>query len=195
VTLPVTATPTPFPYTGGTGNFTVSSNPSGCQFTATTPNPDWITNIAISGTTVTYTVAANGSYPAPARQGSIVVQGQSYMVNQEAAPNPNGPVISSGGITNAASYASGSPPNGGVAQGSYISIFGSNLGPNPAAQASAGQTLAANLGGVTISLTNGSSTVPIYPTFVAGPQINAIIPSNSPLGEWRGHGDIQRHHQ
>jgi uncharacterized protein (TIGR03437 family) len=111
-----------------------------------------------------------------------VVQGQTYTVDQEAPPNPNGPVISAGGVTNAASYASASPPNGGVAQGSYVSIFGQNLGPTQQAQASAGQTLSTNLGGVSISLSSGSTTVAVLPTFVAAPQINAIIPSNAPLG-------------
>ena len=113
---------------------------------------------------------------------SISVQGQTYTVNQEAAPNPNGPVISAGGVTNAASYASASPPTGGIAQGSYISIFGTKLGPNPAVQATAGVVLSTTLGGVSIKITNGTTSVDVIPTFVAAPQINAIVPSNAPLG-------------
>ncbi len=182
-TLSPAATPTNISANGGPGSFAVSATPASCLWTATTPNPTWITITDPSGPSpVNFKVAANGPYPAGTRQGYIMVQGQTYTVNQDAAAAPNAPVITAGGVTNAASYASASPPNGGVAQGSYISIFGSGLGPAAGAQAPAGSTLSPTLAGVSVKITGGSTSVDVLPTFVAGPQINAIVPSNAPLG-------------
>jgi uncharacterized protein (TIGR03437 family) len=182
-TLSPAATPTNISANGGTGSFAVNATPASCLWTATTPNPTWITITDPSGPSpVNFKVAANGPYPAGTRQGYIMVQGLTYTVNQDAAAAPNAPVITPGGVTNAASYASARPPNGGVAQGSYISIFGSGLGPAAGAQAPAGSTLSPTLAGVSVKITGGSTSVDVLPTFVAGPQINAIMPSNAPLG-------------
>ena len=182
-TLSPAATPTSISASGGTGSFTVTAAPTSCLWTATTPDPTWIAITDASGPSpVNFQVAANGPYPAGPRQGSILVQGQTYTVNQDAAPSPNAPLITAGGVTNAASYASASPPNGGVAQGSYISIFGTGLGPAAGAQAPAGSTLSPTLAGVSVTIANGAATFNVLPTFVAGPQINAIVPSNTPLG-------------
>ena len=182
-TLSPAATPTSISANGGTGSFAVTAAPTSCLWSATTPDPAWITIGNASGPSpVNFKVAANGPYPAAARQGFIMVQGQTYTVNQDAAPSPNAPVISSGGVTNAASYASASPPNGGVAQGSYISIFGTGLGPPAGAQAPAGAALSPTLAGVSVTIASGGSNYNVLPTFVAGPQINAIVPSNTPVG-------------
>jgi len=85
------------------------------------------------------------------------------------------------GIVNAASLLPPGLPNGAIARGSVFSIFGRNLGPAAAAQASA-FPLQTTLAGVSIRVTQGTTTVEAIPVFVRGDQINAILPSNTPLG-------------
>jgi uncharacterized protein (TIGR03437 family) len=190
--LPVTSGPTPpIPASGGPGySFAVQANPASCQWTAApadAASAAWITVRSPIGATngpgnVTYDVAAyNPATPsAGPRTGRITAAGQTYTVNQ-AAPAATGPAVSSGGITNAASYAAGDSSGPGVAQGSYISIFGSGLGPNPWVKANS-LPFGTSLGGVTIKITNGAAQVNVIPTFVSSSQINAIVPSNAPLG-------------
>ncbi len=84
------------------------------------------------------------------------------------------------GIVNAASFTPPGLPGGAVAQGSTISIFGSNLGP--ASSPTLAFPLQTTLGGVSITLTQGSTAVKAIPVFVSPGQINAIVPSNTPLG-------------
>lgn len=60
-------------------------------------------------------------------------------------------------------------------------IFGRNLGPATAAQVSA-YPLPVTLQGVSIKVMQGSQTVDAYPAYVSATQINAIMPSNAPLG-------------
>jgi uncharacterized protein (TIGR03437 family) len=83
-------------------------------------------------------------------------------------------------IVNAASYANPALPNSGVAQGSLFTIFGKNLGPSKSP--STAFPLSTTLGGVTISVSQDSTTVPAIPLFVGPTQINAIMPSTAPLG-------------
>lgn len=85
------------------------------------------------------------------------------------------------GIVNAASYAGLGLPNSSVAQGSIFTIFGSGLGPTKAAQVSS-FPLSTSLAGVSISISQGGTTVLAFPLYVSASQINAIIPSDAPLG-------------
>ncbi len=81
---------------------------------------------------------------------------------------------------NAASSMAPGLPSGGIARGSVFSIYGRNLGPDTSPGLSF--PLQTNLGGVTITLTQGDTTVNAIPVFVGPGQINAILPSNAPLG-------------
>ena len=91
------------------------------------------------------------------------------------------PAIKLHGIVNAASFATPGLPSGSIAQGSIFSIFGSALGP--ADGVSAGSfPLDTTLAGVTISVSQGSTTVAVLPLYVRQDQINALLPSNTPLG-------------
>ncbi len=94
------------------------------------------------------------------------------------------PVINPGGIVNAASFASGAPPDGGLARGSYFTVYGTDLGPDPAASA-AGYPLPATLDGVSISVLAAGGSHAAWPVFVSRSQINAILPSEVPLGDAR----------
>ena len=86
----------------------------------------------------------------------------------------------SGASVNAASYANPVLPYSAIAQGSLFSIFGSNLGP--AKSPALAFPLSTTLGGVSISVAQGSHTVAAIPVYVSGSQLNAIMPSNTPLG-------------
>lgn len=93
---------------------------------------------------------------------------------------PAGPTSALGGIVNAASYANPVLPNSGIAQGSLFTVFGSNLGPSTSPSLSF--PLSDTLGGVTIVVAQGSKTLSAIPVFVSGSQVNAIMPSNTPVG-------------
>ena len=71
-------------------------------------------------------------------------------------------------------------PGGAIAQGSIFSIFGTRIGPATGVQATS-FPLPTTLGGITITVT-GSTTVNAIPLYVSDSQINAIMPSNAPVG-------------
>jgi uncharacterized protein (TIGR03437 family) len=92
------------------------------------------------------------------------------------------PVIGQRAIVNAGSFAPFGTPGGGIARGSVFSIFGSGLGP--ASSPALAFPLSTTLGGVSIAVSapDGSASVAAIPLFVSPAQINAIMPSNAPLG-------------
>jgi uncharacterized protein (TIGR03437 family) len=85
------------------------------------------------------------------------------------------------GVVNAASYALQGLPNGSIARGSIFSIFGRNLGPNQSAIVSS-FPLGASFQGVSIEVCRSGDCLAAVPLFVSAGQINAIMPSNTPLG-------------
>lgn len=91
------------------------------------------------------------------------------------------PYIAYRGVVNAASYAPGGLPHGPIARGSVFTIFGKELGPTAAQQVSS-FPLATTFAGVSISVTQGTTTVAAIPLYVSATQINAIMPSTAPLG-------------
>jgi len=91
------------------------------------------------------------------------------------------PVIFPHAIVNAASFQAVGLPSGSIAQGSVFTIFGAAMGPASAAQQSA-FPLQNSFSGVTILVTQGSTSVNAIPLFVSAGQINALMPSNTPLG-------------
>jgi uncharacterized protein (TIGR03437 family) len=80
------------------------------------------------------------------------------------------PAITSGGVLNGASFASGQQ----VTPGSLISIFGTNLASNVAAADTI--PLSTSLGGVSVQFVNGNTTLPAPLLFVQAGQVNAQIP-------------------
>ncbi len=70
---------------------------------------------------------------------------------------------------------------GAIAQGSVFSIFGANLGPAAGAQQPS-YPLSTTLGGVTVIVSQGSTSVNAVPIYVSSSVINAIMPSTAPLG-------------
>jgi uncharacterized protein (TIGR03437 family) len=90
------------------------------------------------------------------------------------------PAIYPHGVVNAASLLSPGLPAGSIAQGSIFTIFGAHMGP--AAGASASYPIPNALGGVSITATQGAAVVNVLPLYVSQGQINALLPSNAPLG-------------
>jgi uncharacterized protein (TIGR03437 family) len=91
------------------------------------------------------------------------------------------PVINPHGIVNGASFMSPGLPGGSVAHGALFTIFGQNLGPNPPVQATT-PPFNISLAGVSIKVTQGSVSLDAIPYAVGPTQVNAIMPSNTPLG-------------
>src|ERR1039458_9342094 len=91
------------------------------------------------------------------------------------------PYINYRGIVNVASYMAPGLPAGSLPRGGMIAIFGSKLGPANGVSAP-GYPLATALSGVSVTVTQQSTTVNAYPVYVGAGQINAIMPSNAPLG-------------
>lgn len=91
------------------------------------------------------------------------------------------PSVNAGGIINAASNAYAGLPSAAIGQGSIFSIYGSNLGPTPYAQAGA-YPIPTTLGGTSVKVTSGAVTGQAYLFVAAAGQINAMLPSNIPAG-------------
>jgi uncharacterized protein (TIGR03437 family) len=91
------------------------------------------------------------------------------------------PLIYNRSIYNAASYTPNGIPGGSIAQGSIFSVFGAALGPKTGVSVSA-FPLGNSLGGTTINVVQGNTTVAAIPVYVSATQINAIMPSTAPLG-------------
>ncbi len=92
------------------------------------------------------------------------------------------PLIPPRGIVNGASFVPAALPGGAIAQGGIFSVFGSGLGPATPVQASS-FPLGNNLGGVSVKVFQGTTSINAYPIFVAANQINVVMPSNAPLGK------------
>jgi len=103
-------------------------------------------------------ITANASVPAQNLTGQVQIR-----VGQQAGAQA--PLISSGGVVNAASFAAQAP----LAPGSLVSLFGTNLAAQGAASS---LPLPASLGGSSVQL--GNTTMPLL--FTSGGQVNAIVP-------------------
>jgi uncharacterized protein (TIGR03437 family) len=89
------------------------------------------------------------------------------------------PVVS--GVANAASNLAPGLPASGIAQGSIFSVYGTNLGPS-SCNIQITFPLSNNVCEVTLTVTvNGTSVFPI-PLYIGPYQINAILPSLTPVG-------------
>jgi uncharacterized protein (TIGR03437 family) len=92
------------------------------------------------------------------------------------------PVVNSGGILNVASYAPPGLPNSSIAQGSLFAIFGTGLGPTPGAAVYAFPLTPNGFQGTTVTVTVNGTTVKAPVLFTSANQINAMLPSATPVG-------------
>ena len=91
------------------------------------------------------------------------------------------PLIFTRSIYNAASFMPAGIPAGAIAQGSMFSVFGAHIGPTTPATPSS-YPLSTTLGGVSLNIIQGTTSVAAIPIYVSATQINAVMPSNAPLG-------------
>ncbi len=91
------------------------------------------------------------------------------------------PVIYPRAVISAASYLPNGLPGSAIAQGSLFAIFGTGLGPAQGLQQPS-FPLQTILGGVSVQVKQGSTSVNAIPVYVADGQINVLMPSNAPLG-------------
>jgi uncharacterized protein (TIGR03437 family) len=123
---------------------------------------------------VSYTADANTS--TASRTGTIAIANLTFTLTQAGGASATAPSINQGGIVNAISNQAG-----GIAQGSMFSIYGTNLGP--AASWTVYQfPIPSIVNNVTVTVAQGSTTLNAYLLYVQATQINAIMPSNTPLG-------------
>jgi uncharacterized protein (TIGR03437 family) len=156
---------------------TVSAT-SPAAFTAAASGGSWLSVSPASGTTpANLSVSVNPAGLSPATyNGTITVTGTNgaqgapivSVTLTVTASLPPLPTIK--GVTNAASYATGS-----VSPGELVTIFGTNIGPVTAASATtdpATSKLATTIGGVQV-LFNGTAAPMIY---ASSTQVSAVVP-------------------
>ena len=120
------------------------------------------------------------------------------------APGCYAQLIGSRSIVNAASFMAPGLPAGAIARGSIFSIFGGHLGP--ASSPPLAFPLSTTLGGVSITVTQGTTAVNAIPLYVSAGQINCLVPyatqgstativvqNGSAAGQGLGFGHRQRH--
>lgn len=95
------------------------------------------------------------------------------------------PVVSSRQpAVNSASYRTPGAPGSSIAQGSIFTIFGTGLGPGQGVGANAFPlpTTLGGASGTSVAVTVGSTQVSAIMLFAISYQVNAILPSTTPLG-------------
>jgi uncharacterized protein (TIGR03437 family) len=92
------------------------------------------------------------------------------------------PVVSAGGVLNAASYALPGLQNSPIAQGAMFVVFGQRLGP-AALQQVQSFPLPAQLGGTSIKVAGGGVTADAIMIYTSAGQVAAILPSRVPPGD------------
>jgi uncharacterized protein (TIGR03437 family) len=102
---------------------------------------------------------------------------ESHRIRKLSTPRPL-PEFQAAGVVSAASFKAGA----GIARGSIFSVFGTNMGP-AAGLAPSGYPLGAWLSDVTIRVAKGDAVKNAIPVYVSAGQINAIMPSDAPLGD------------
>jgi len=91
-----------------------------------------------------------------------------------------GPALAENGVVNAASFCPPLIPGGAIARGSIFSLFGGGLGSSKGIVLK--YPLLTFLGGISIRVVGGGEKVDALPLFANGNQVNAVMPSNAPLG-------------
>jgi uncharacterized protein (TIGR03437 family) len=163
---------TPFLYAGG-GTGTLLIDMVETNISATSGTFDAASFSAPGGGVAQVTGTAGAATGTFAYQGSII-----QLTYTSAAQLP-----SVTGIVNPASNIPAGFPNYGVAQGSIFVAYGSNLGPATLVSA---PTLplptTAGLGGTSIAITVGGTTVTAPMVYTSSGQLAAVLPSNTPVG-------------
>ena len=108
----------------------------------------------------------------------VIVASFAGLAWQADAPPP---AISQDGVANIASLMPSGFGGGAIARGSLFRIRGWRLGPEPAVTA-AGFPLGHTLADVAVEVRMGTARVRAFPVKVSAGEIEAVLPSDSPLG-------------
>ncbi len=92
------------------------------------------------------------------------------------------PVVSNGGILNAASYALNGLPNSGIAEGSMFVVFGTGLGPAALAANATPFPLSTAVGGTSVQVTVAGSKYDVFMIYSTATQVAGVLPSSVPVG-------------
>ena len=163
---------------GGTSSVRLTTQ-TGCTWTATvTVTGSWfrVTSPSSGSGMANLIYVADANTTTSQRTATVSVSGQSFTLTQAGGASATAPNIADGGIVNAASNRSGT-----IARGSFFTIYGSNLGPAPYQQVQ-GYPIPDTMGGVIVTVSQGNYNKRAFLHFVSPPQINAILPSDTPLG-------------
>jgi uncharacterized protein (TIGR03437 family) len=90
------------------------------------------------------------------------------------------PYVNYRGVVNAGSFSPAGLNGSEIAQGSIFAIFGQGLGPALAKVSVF--PLSTTLAGVSVKVIQGNTRLDAIPLVVTPGQVNAIMPSNAPLG-------------
>ena len=156
------------------GTVNVSGGGQILGFTAqVTSGGNWLSVSPTSGTTPTTVTATPGNLGAGSYSGTILVSGTGTATGSTSGTislTVTAPLPTIKGVTNAASYATGS-----VSPGELVTLFGTAIGPAAAAYATtdpATGKLATTIGGVQV-LFNGTAAPMIY---ASSTQVSAVVP-------------------
>ena len=167
------------PAEGGGGAFLLTTG-SSCYWIAI-PNDPWVhvtPNSGYGSQVLNYNGDVNPT--TLPRTGTIGIMGQTFTVYQgapAATPPAGTPLITQGGIVNAASSRSGP-----IARGSFFTIYGVDIGPPVPKQATT-YPIPDTMGNVIVTISQGSISKRAYLHFVSNTQVNGIVPSDAPLGD------------
>jgi len=105
------------------------------------------------------------------------------MTALSVGPVAGHPTFSEASVVNSASFTPPELPGGAIARGAIFTVFGSQLGPREGVQATE-FPLALSMSGVTLEVSQpGAETVFPIPLFAIDGQLNAIMPSDAPIGD------------
>lgn len=90
------------------------------------------------------------------------------------------PTVATGGVINVASYTRTGLPGSSIAQGSLFTVFGGNMGSTFTGALSF--PLQKTMQGTSIKVTVGSTSVDAIMIYTSAGQVNAILPSSTPVG-------------
>jgi uncharacterized protein (TIGR03437 family) len=180
--------------------FTVRNSGAGVLNFRVSANQTWLSVAPAQGTstgnevTITVSVAVSG-LSAGTHNGEVRVTEDggtgvatisvrlTITAGTQCPPGPSGtPSLTANSFVNAASFVNPALPGGAIARGSILSMFGQNMGPTQLVQATR-FPLERELGCVAVRVTQGSTTVEAIPLAAIAGQINALLPSNAPLGD------------
>src|SRR6478672_3969369 len=97
-------------------------------------------------------------------------------------PPAAGAAIAINSVVNAASRIPAGVASYGIAQGGAFTIIGAGVGQDPATQGTFPLPTAGGLAGVSVQVTVGSTKVDAIMIYVSANEVDAILPSGTPVG-------------